>query len=167
MTGKRISGLGLFLATVAAFALGAGLPAAYAGSGTTDRSSVDKAVDSAEGKAALAKAGISLARVKAALAKLTPEQKAELERTARRAAARATLRAKLVADGYTADEINERLALLADDEIARLAEDPAATEAGAGVGTVVFVLSLALIAVLVTVYFLTEEPPPIDTPPAK
>ena len=165
MTGKHVQRFGLFLATFAVLALALGQPQT-ALAGDVGASDIERLMSTEEGRAALDSAGLSPDRFKAMFAALSPRQQEALVNLARDAAPKARLRARLLAEGYTEAEVNDRLALLTDDEIARLAADPGATEAGSGVGTVLFVICLVLVAVLVAWYFVAAEPVAEPEPPA-
>ncbi len=136
--------LGLFLATMAALALGTGYPTAA----MADQASSPDADKLAE-----------------AVEHLTPEQRLELVEKVTAVSPEARLSVRMINRGYTIDEVRTRLAHLTDSEIEKLAGEPEALEAGAGVGIVVFVLALALVAVLVAWYFMVEDPGTADPPP--
>lgn len=166
MAKKYLQGLGLFLATFAAFALAVGYPSsALAAAGKTDLSQIEKLVGTEAGKAALARAGVTAEQFKTMLAKLTPEQRAKVEKMAGDATPRARLAAGMLAAGYTQKEINERLALLTNDEMAKLADSPDAVTAGTGVGTVILVVLLVFVAVLTAWYFVAIEDPDVQPEP--
>lgn len=167
MAKKFLRGLGLFLAMFAAFALAVGHPnTALAAAGTTAPSRIEKLIGTEAGKAALARAGVTAEQFKTMLAKLTPEQRANVEKIAADATPRARLAAGMLAAGYTQKEINERLALLTNDEMAKLADSPDALTAGAGVGTVILVVLLVFVAVLTAWYFVAVEDPEAAPEPA-
>ena len=147
MRGKRLSSIGLFLAAVAAFALGIG------------HSNVALAD-------ATAKADGAVSKAKAEFAKMTPEQQREFVAKLLRESPRARLAVQMAREGYTPAEVKERLALLTDDEVAKLAGDPEAMNAGAGVSTAIFILSVLVIGLLIVVYFAAVEPVP-EPPPAR
>ena len=168
MTHRYLECTGLFLGTLAAFFLALGQPhVVLAATGERDLCRVEKLAETAEGKAALAKAGISARDFKAALARLSPEQRQRLEKMARNITPRTRLAAKMSAEGYSPAEVNERLVLLADDEVAKLADNPDAATAGAGVGTIAFVLILVVVVVAITWHFVVMEgPTEEEAPPA-
>lgn len=165
MIGKKLNVVGLFLASFAAFALGLGQPHAAA-AGAVDLSRIENLMDTQEGRAALARAGVSAEGFTRMLAGLSPEQRRTIAEMAGAASPEARLGARMTAEGYTQAEISERLALLSNDEIARLADDPEATSSGTGVSTVILVLCLALVVVLVGYYFMFFEPEPPPPPDA-
>lgn len=168
MTKKVLQSAGLFLATFAAFALAVGHPhTALAAAGKTDLSRVEKLIDTEAGETALARAGVSADEFKTMLAKLTPEQRTKVETMARNASPRARLTAGMLAAGYTKEEINKRLDLLTNEEMAKLADSPDAVTAGTSVGTAVAVVLIVFIAVLVAWYFVAvEDPEAADPAPA-
>lgn len=170
MTGRMCQSAGLFLAAVAAFALGFG---AHHVARADNPSDIDKMIETEAGQAALQKAGLSAGQFKAVLSKLTPAQRATIEEMARDLTPRARLTARMVAAGYTVDEARERIALLTDGEIAKLADDPNAVSSGSGVGAAIVIICLIFAVILVAAYFIVaEEPPPEEDekpapPPAK
>ncbi len=147
MTTSRTFNLGLLLATMAALALGMGYPTAA----MADQASSPDADKLAE-----------------AVEQLAPEQRLALVQSVTAVSPEARLAVRMVNRGYSIDEVQDRLALLTDCEIEKLAGDPEALEAGAGVGIVVFLLSLVLVAALVAWYFIVEDPgtPDPHQPPA-
>ena len=170
MTGKRVQCLGLFLATFAAFLLALGQPGGVLGdTGKTDLSAVEKFMTTKDGSEALAKAGISVEKLQAMLAELSPEQRASLEKTLASIGPKVRLGAKMEAAGYSKAEANERLALLSDAEIAKLAADPEGMTSGG------FIAVLAVLIMVAAIwYFVVIEdpgtPPPApqpEPPPAK
>lgn len=164
MAKKYLQGLGLFLTTFAAFALAVGHPNnALATAGRADLAQIETLIGTEAGKAALAQAGVTAEQFKAMLAKLTPEQRAKVEKMAADAAPKARLAAGMLAAGYTQKEINERLALLTNDEVAKLADSPDAVTAGTGVGTAILVVLLVFVAVITAWYFVAIEDP--ESPP--
>ena len=160
MARKYLQGLGLFLATFAAFALAAGYPnTALAAAGKTDLSRVETLIRTDSGKAALTKAGVTAEQFNTMLGKLTPEQRGRIEKMAAAATPKARLAAGMLAAGYTQKEIDERLSLLRNDEMAKLADSPDAVTAGTGVGTVVLIVVIVLVIVLTAWYFVAVEDP--------
>ena len=167
MAKNHLQGLGLFLATFAAFALAVGYPnTAFAAAGKTDLSQIEKLIGTEAGKVALARAGVTAEQFKTMLAKLTPEQRARVENMAGDATPKARLAAGMLAAGYTQKEINERLALFTNDEMAKLADSPDAVAAGTGVGTVILVVLLVFVAVCTAWYFVAIEDPDVEPGPA-
>ncbi|MFW6158526.1 MAG: PA2779 family protein [Planctomycetota bacterium] len=144
MTRKAFCNLGLFLATMAALALGLGHPQVTF-AGETDALAPETLTETVE--------------------RLSPEQRRALVDAAVVASPRARLAVKMANQGYTTDEIRDRLALLSEKEIETLAGEPEAMEAGGSVGTVVFVFSLALVAAIVAWYFMFQEPVEVEPPP--
>ncbi len=166
MAKKYLQGLGLFLATFAAFALAVGYPnSALAAAGETDLSQIETLIGTEAGKIALARAGVTAEQFKTMLAKLTPEQRAKVEKMAGDATPKARLAAGMLAAGYTQKEIDERLALLTNDEMAKLADSPDAVTAGTGVGTAILIVLLVLVAVLTAWYFVAVEDPGVEPEP--
>ncbi len=127
MIGQKSFHLGLLLGCLAAFAIGLGYPHAVA---------ADEPVAAAE--------------------QLTPQQQALIE-AAVAASPEVRLAVKLANRGYNADEIDERLSVLTDEEIASLAGEPEKMEAGA-FGCLVFIMSVALVAIITALIFVTYEP---------
>lgn len=168
MAKKYLQCLGLFLASAAACALAVGYPhTALAVTGQPGGpSDVEKVLDTEAGKTALANAGLSAEQFKTMLASLSPEQQAKLEQMVRDITPKARLAAGMRAAGYTDNEVRERLALLSDEEIAKLADSPDAVTAGTGVTTVVLIILLVFIAVVVAWYFVAIEDPEGSGPPA-
>ena len=167
MAKKYLQCLGLFLASVAACALAAGYPhTALAATGQPGLADVEKMLDTEAGKTALAKAGLSAEQFKTMLASLSPEQQAKLEQMVRGITPRARLAAGMRAAGYTDNEVRERLALLSDEEIAKLADSPDAVTAGAGVTTVVLIILIVFVVIAVAWYFIAIEDPEGPGPPA-
>lgn len=167
MAKKYLQCLGLFLASAAACALAVGYPhTALAVTGQPGPSDVEKVLDTEAGKTALAEAGLSAERFKTMLASLSPEQQAKLEQMVRDITPKARLAAGMRAAGYTDNEVRERLALLSDEEIAKLADSPDAVTAGTGVGTVVLIIIIVFVAVVVAWYFVAIEDPEGSGPPA-
>ncbi len=126
MIGQKSYHLGLLLGCLAAFAIGLGYPHAAA---------ADDAATAAE--------------------QLTPQQQALIE-AAIAASPEVRLAVKLANRGYTADEIDERLSVLTDEEIASLAGEPEMMEAGTG--CVLFVLAIAVVAVITALIFVSSGP---------
>ncbi|MFH1732312.1 MAG: PA2779 family protein [Planctomycetota bacterium] len=165
MVKKYLQCLGLFLASAAACALAIGYPhAALAVTGQPGLSDAEKMLDTEAGKTALAKAGLSAEQFKTMLASLSPEQHAKLEQMVRDITPGARLAAGMRAAGYTDSEVRERLALLSDEEIAKLADSPDAVAAGTSVTTVVLIILLVFVAIVVAWYFVAVEDP--GAPPA-
>jgi|GEM_PF-6967727 len=163
MTGKYWQSLGLFLMASAAFSVALGHPrVALATTESVEPSGVEKALGTEQGRAALARAGLSAEQARTMLAALSPEQRSALDDMAASITPKAQLGARMMAAGYTKAEVDERLALLSDDEIATLAGDTEATTAGTGAGFVIAVLVVILVAVLVAWYFVAIEEPAID-----
>ena len=175
MHGKYLHCWGLFLAAFAAFSLALGQPQVLlAATEKVNLSDVERMIDTKEGRAALAKTGISAEKFKAMLARLSPEQREKLGNMVKNSTPEARLTARMMAAGYTKPEVDQRLAVLTADEIATLADDPAAMTAGTGVCTVILVTLLVLVAVGVSWYFVAiEEPiepapaPEAEAPPAE
>jgi len=165
MTGRKAYNLGLFLAAFAAFALGVGHPHIAQAAEEVGPAAFESLMNTPEGKAALTRAGLSDAKLKTMLAALSSEQQKALAEAAAGLLPRARLTAQLKAEGYNDTEIGDRLAVLTDQEIAELARDPEAMTSGTGVGTIVFLLALVLVAVLVAWYFVAIEEPEIDDTP--
>jgi len=164
MTGKFVQCGGLFLAMTAALALGFGTPRAMAADAQDGKASIEQALSTPEGQAALARAGLSADQLKAELAKLTPEQRAELEKQMAEPTAKARLGARMMAAGYSRTEAAERLAMLTDDEAAKLADNPEATTGGTN--PILFGLAIAVVALLVALFFVTEPAPEEPEAPA-
>ena len=171
MTGKRWQALGLFLAAMAAFSLACGGPRVALAA--NEPSVVEQALSTPQGKAALAKSGVSPEKLNAMLASLSPEQRQKLEKMAAGMTPKAVLTARLLSQGYTQGEVSERLAVLSNDEMVQLAGSPEATEGGGFVAAIAVGLALVLVAVLVAFYFCAIEnpqvgpPPPMEPPPLK
>ena len=163
MTGKNWQCVGLFMAAIAAFSLACGNPQVVFAA--TPDSPVEQALNTAQGRAALARAGISPDQFKTMLQSLSPEQRARLDEMASDMTPRAILAARMTAQGYTKPEVDERLAVLTQDEVASLAGNPEATVGGAGVGSAIFILALVIVACLVVFYFAFWEPAPSSPPP--
>lgn len=167
MAKKYLQCLGLFLASAAACALAIGYPhTALAVTGQSDLSDVEKVLDTEAGKTALANAGLSAEQFKTMLASLSPEQQANLKQMVRDITPRARLAAGMRAAGYTDNEVRERLALLSDEEIAKLADSPDAVTAGTGVTTVVLIIIIVFVVITVAWYFVAIEDPEGHGPPA-
>jgi len=168
MTGKHLlQCAGLFLATVAAFSLALGQPrVVLAATGDIAPSAVEQLADTTAGKAALRRAGVSAEKFKLMLATLAPGQRQKLEALAEKLTARARLSARMIAQGYTQAEADQRLALLTDAEIARLADDQDAMASGRGVWFIAALVG-AVMALVVSLYFMAlEEPLPEEPEPA-
>lgn len=162
MTGKYWQRLGLFLMAFAAFSIALGHPhVVLAATDSVEPSGVEKVLGTEQGRATLAEAGLSAEQAKTMLAALSPQQRSALDDMAESITCKAQLGARMMAAGYTKAEVDERLALLSEDEIARLAGDPEATTAGTGAGFVIAVLVVILVAVLVAWYFVAIEEPAI------
>ncbi len=160
MAMKSPHGAGLFLAAFAAFALAAGVPQiVLAAPPQADLADVESLIETEEGKAALDKAGVSAEEFKTMLSKLSPERRAEIENMVRDITPKARLTAEMKAAGYTQEEVDERLSVLSDDEIAKLSASPDATAGGTSVATVVLIALLVFMAVLVAWYFVAVEDP--------
>ena len=164
MTGKHLQCAGLFLATVAAFSLALGQPrVVLAATEDIDPSAIEQLADTRAGKAALGRAGVSAEKLKLMLARLSPGQRQKLEAFAEKLTPRARLGAKMIAEGYTRAEADERLALLTGAEIAKLADDPDAMAAGKGVWFIAALVG-ALMALIVSLYFMALEEPVLEEP---
>ena len=149
--------VGLFLAMCAAFSLAFGYQHAAVAGGNA--SLVEQTMSSEQGKAALEKAGVTPEQFATMYKSLTPEQKSQLESMVRDATPRAILSARMMEQGYTQAEAAQRLALLSNEEVARLAGNPDSTASGGAVEGLVFVLCLVLVAILVAWYFVAVESP--------
>jgi len=157
--------LGLFLAALAAFSIALGQPHVALAANESDLSAVDKLIKTPDGKAALARVGLSEAKFNELLGRLSPDQKKELASLIDKSTPKSRLTAKMIAAGYTAAEAKERLALLSDDEIAKLADDPDAMTAGTQAIAVAIAIVITLL--ILWVYFATEpapEPAPSPAP---
>lgn len=165
MTGKHLHTTGLFLASIAAFSIGLGQPrTVFAAGAEPDLARIQKLVETKEGKAVLARAGVSAAQFKLMLGKLSTEQRQTLESALARLTPEARLCARLIAAGYTKAEAEERIAILTQDELARLADNPEATTGGGAVAGAVAALLVFLAVLLVSWYFVAIEDPDVDRP---
>ena len=153
--------IGLFLATVAACYLAMGTPAMAA----APESAAQQALSTPQCKDALAKAGISTEQAEKMIKALTPDQRAQLERMAQELTPKSILSARMLSQGYTQTEVNERLASLTNDEIVQLAGNPDATVGGTNAGLAIAILCVVLAAILVTLYFTALEPG-VETAPS-
>lgn len=168
MIGKHLHTVGLFLASMAAFSVGLGQPrTVFAADAETDIARIQKFIETREGRTVLARAGVSPAQFKLMLGKLTTEQRQSLWSALARITPEARLAARLVAAGYTKAEAEERIALLTQDEVARLADNPEATTGGGAVPSVVAALLVLLAALLVSWYFVAIEDPELERPSPK
>ena len=158
----RVTSLGLFLAVFAAFALAAGSPAVAAGETTV----IEKTFASDAGKTALEKAGISAEQFSEMVGKLTSEQRAKVEGMLTGMTPEARLSTRLLAAGYTEVEVAARIATLSSDEVAKLAASDQATSSAGGVGTVIFIAALLIVALVIALYFMALEEPYDETPRA-
>jgi hypothetical protein len=152
--GSKTFNLGLFLAACAATLLAMGSPQAAAANPTAR---AEELVRTPEGQAALARYGLTPERFSEMLERLTPAQRARVERLLRQADPRSRLETRLIASGYTPAEARERLAALSDDEIAALADHPDAMTAGTSDGVIVGFAALLLVIVFLVIYFLFIE----------
>ncbi len=165
MTGKKLHSVGLFLASIASFSVGLGQPrTVFAAGAEVDIARMQKLIETKEGKAVLARAGISAAQFALLLRKLSSEQRRTLESALARITPEARLTARLVAAGYTKAEAEERIALLTYDEVARLADNPEATTGGGAIASALAALLVLLAALLVSWYFVAIEDPELDVP---
>jgi hypothetical protein len=152
--GTKTFNLGLFLAVCAATLLGMGSPQAAAANPTAG---TERIAGTPEGKAALARYGITPERFSEMLKKLSPEQRATVDRMMRQSDPRTILETRLVASGYTPTEARDRISVLSDKEIATLAAHPDAMTAGTSDGIVLGFAVLVLVIIFVVVYFLFIE----------
>ncbi len=129
MENRRSYNVGLFFGVMAALALGFGMPQATVA---------------------------AQADVETAVEQLTPEQQAALVEAAMEVSPHVRLAVEMANQGYEEAEILERLAMLTDEEVAKLADDPVAMEAGAVWGAIL-VTSL-VVAVLVLVIAISDLP---------
>ena len=129
MENRRSYNVGLFFGVMAALALGFGMPQATAAAQADVEMSVEQ---------------------------LTPEQQAALVEAAMEASPHVRLAVEMANQGYEEAEILERLAMLTDEEVAKLADEPVAMEAGAVHGAIV--LAIIVVAVLILVIAISDRP---------
>ncbi len=129
MDNRRFYNVGLFLGVMAALALGLGMPQAAA----------DAQAD-----------------VEMAVEQLTPEEQEALVEAAMEASPHVRLAVMMANQGYGEAEILERLAMLTDEEGAKLADEPVAMEAGAVPGALV--VAILVVAVLLLVVAISDLP---------
>ena len=131
MSNGSFFSIGLFLGVMAALALGFGMPQA---------------------------AAASQANVEAAVEQLTAEQQAALVEAAMETSPHVRLAVMMANQGYGEAEILERLAMLSDEEVAKLADEPVAMEAGAKlpIAATVALIGIGIIAVVALVTSMGE-----------
>ncbi len=151
MLGRRMELMALFMAAAAATVLGLGGPQTVLAANTDYQAmQLETLLQTEHGKAAMARLGLSLDDVQEMTRKLSPEQLRRLERLARDAHPKARLTAQMIASGYSLEEAKERISVLSDDEVTKLANDPAFMHPGSGTRgiAIVVILLLALLGLL-------------------